>query len=677
MNSLILTCLVFCSFLRDYAETRGFMLGRPTQAIPTPDGQAVLFLRSEARTPKMSLYEFDMATQKTRQLLSPEQILKGASEKLTPEEKARRERMRVSTSGFTDYQISEDSSLVLLSLSRSLYVLNRSDLSVSKIKTPLGTLLDPKFSPDSKSVSYVLDNNIYIQERQLTTGGTQEKTNGLAEFVAQEEMGRFTGYWWSPDSKMIVYEEADARGVEIWHIADPAKPNEAAQPFYYPRPGMKNVSVRLGIISVQGGPTTWIHWDNKKYPYLAQVRWEKNGPLTLTVQSRLQNELVLLKVDSNTGKTSVLIHEKSKTWINLQQDSPRWLPDNQGFLWISDGFPGPKLELRSVSGQFLKTLVPSNLGFQKLISTRAYLASQNPMTSELYILDGLDQKNFVVTNSTSTSMPKTSIYKADGTLIGELPSVAEKPPFIPRVQFEKSSAIIRPQSFNPQKKYPVLVDVYGGPLHQQVLFSMRNWLRDQWLADQGFIVVAIENRGTPNRGYQWERDIYKKFGSVPLEDQVAELQALGKKFPELDLNRVGIFGWSFGGYMSALAVLKRPDIFKAAVAGAPVTDWEDYDTHYTERYLGLPEKNRKAYEEASLLTYADKLERPLLLVHGTNDDNVYFRHSLKLADALFKAGKDFEILPLSSQTHMVSDPLVTERLWNHMVQYFRRFLCVY
>jgi dipeptidyl-peptidase-4 len=201
----------------------------------------------------------------------------------------------------------------------------------------------------------------------------------------------------------------------------------------------------------------------------------------------------------------------------------------------------------------------------------------------------------------------------------------------------------------------------------------------QWLADQGFVVVSIDGRGTPGRGRDWERAIAKRFGSVPLEDQVAGLKALGERFPEMDLDRVGIVGWSFGGYMSALAVMKEPDVFKAGVAGAPVVDWLDYDTHYTERYLGVPDlaadpAGGPAYREASLLTYAADLRRPLLIVHGTADDNVYFRHTLKLTDALFRAGRDFEVLPLSSLTHMVPDPVVTEQLWSRIARHFQKHL---
>src|SRR4029077_10378396 len=218
------------------------------------------------------------------------------------------------------------------------------------------------------------------------------------------------------------------------------------------------------------------------------------------------------------------------------------------------------------------------------------------------------------------------------------------------------AAVVVPHNYDPKKKYPVMVDVYGGPHHQHVAAAKSRWLLDQWYADQGFIVVAIDGRGTPGRGRDWERAIYKKFGSVPLEDQVLGLKALGERYPAMDLGRVGIDGWSFGGYMSALAVMRRPDVFKAGVAGAPVVDWLDYDTHYTERYLGVPPKDDDAYKSSSLLTYAKDLSRPLLIVHGTADDNVYFRHSLRLADALFREGKEFEILPLPGLTTQVPAP---------------------
>jgi len=280
-------------------------------------------------------------------------------------------------------------------------------------------------------------------------------------------------------------------------------------------------------------------------------------------------------------------------------------------------------------------------------------------------------------------MPVTALYRKDG-VIAELPSVAEKPPFTPRVEIlqvgdrKQYAGIVRPQKFNARKRYPVILHVYAGPLPAgsggSVASTMPSWLLPQWFADQGFIVVAIDGRGIPGRGRDWERAIYKDFATVTLGDQVAGLKALGRKYREIDMERAGIYGWSFGGYMSALAVLREPKLFKAGIAGAPVTDWYDYDTHYTERYLGIPPADAAAYERSSLLPLAKNLQRPLLLIHGTSDDNVYFRHTLKLANELFRAGKDFELLPLSGFTHMVPDPVVNEQLYSRMARFFKKHL---
>jgi len=695
------------------------MLGRPVKARPTPDGKSVLFLRSQARVPRLNLYQFDVATGQVQELLTAEAVLKGAEENLTPEEKARRERQRVSASGFTDYQLSSDGKLILVALSGKLYVVRRELAaqpdktgSIQELKTGPGTILDPKFSPDGKSVAFVLDHDIHLidlgtgKETRVTTGGSTRKTHGLAEFVAEEEMARHTGYWWAPDSRALVYEEADAEGVEVWYVADPLHPDRPAHPTYYPRPGRANVKVQLGVIPVSGGETVWIEWDAKKYPYLGSVHWGKKGPLTIAVQTREQHEQALLRVDLATGKTAALLTEADPTWVHLRQDGPRWL-DDESFLWPAQRKDGTQLELRDKDGQVKKVLVPAEGGFRELLQVddkarlAYFLASTDPTQMHLFrvSLDGGkaeplsreagvhsaafgSQNNILVhTASTPSTMPRAMVLKADGKLIAELPSVAENPPFIPSAELLTvgpgkgfQAVVTRPRDFDPKKRYPVLLYVYGGPTHQLVQASMNSRLLPQWIADQGFLVVSVDNRGTPGRGWAWEQAVYLRFGSVPLDDQVSALKALGERLPEMDLERVGIYGWSFGGYLSALAVLRRPDVFKAGIAGAPVVDWLDYDTHYTERYLGLPEVNPEAYREASLLTYAKDLKRPLLLVHGTADDNVYFRHSLKLADALFRAGKDFDLLPLSGLTHMVPDPVVTQRLYGRFARFFQQQL---
>ena len=721
------------TFLKQYAETRGFMLGRPQKPKISPDSKTVLFLRADPKTPKLKLFEFDVATGKTKELLSPEMLLKGAEENLSPEEKARRERQRVSVGGFTDYHFDTDGTHILLSLAGKLYVFDRATAKATELKTGTGAIVDPKWSPDSKKISYVRGFDVYVyelateKESAVTTGGTIIKTHGLAEFVAQEEMGRFSGYWWSPDSKHIAYEEADHTGVETWYVADPLKPDQKPAEQYYPRPGKKNVSVKLGVIAVTGGDTVWVEWDREKYEYLAAVKWievvGRGDPeefLSLMLQDRKQQELALHRVDIRSGKARRLVQELDKSWVNIPAEVP--VRTDFGFTWVAVNEDRYELQERSLhdrqpQGKLDEILVPTNENLVDVIGTFyagrgldsgravAFHASPDPTQKQVRIRPfgvwrttpgsekaqqvttepgvhvgtfGSTEYPFVITSTTLKSMPKAFVSTTE-KIVGELPSVAVEPGFIPNVKVENVgdfwTAIVRPRDFDPKKKYPVIVDVYGGPKHLHVVQAMRNWLVPQWLADQGFIVVAIENRGTPGRGRDWERAIYQKFGTVPIEDQVKGLQALCAKFPELDGDRVGIVGWSFGGYMAANGVLRKPEVFKAAVAGAPVTDWEDYDSHYTERYMGLLPESKKAYDDASLIPLAKDLKRPLMLVHGTADDNVYYRHTLKLSDALFRAGKDFETVALPGVTHMYSaDPVVMERLWSKTAGFFKQHL---
>lgn len=748
------------SFLKKYAETRRFMLGRPQNPKVSPDGQTVLFLRAEPDNPKLKLFEFDVASGQTKELLSPAMLLKGAEENLTPEEKARRERMRLSAGGFADFHFDNTGKNILLPLSGKLFVFERATGKVTKLKTGEGgALVDPKWSPDGKKIAYVRGFDVYVydlaagKESPVTKGGTAIKTHGLAEFVAQEEMSRFSGYWWSPDSKHIAYEEADHAGVETWYVADPFKPDQKPSEQFYPRPGKKNVKVRLGLTAVEGGKTEWVEWDSK-YEYLANVRWDPVGPLTVLLQDRAQRELALLRVDPRTGRTTPLVVEKTGTdsaWLNLPQtDLPRWFPDEDGFLWVfsdslaGSGFNGHGLARYKADGTRVGGAFHWSDGFRELIAfdpkggQAATLTARNTQVTEFFNSsaemrafqelpkspdptraslvvykaakrDGgdswtrlLNSRNhgdagllsasfsgdlsvFAMTSTTLDWMPRTTIHRMSDNPDGRgrpapaLPSVAVEPDIKLNVKIEKlgdyHTAIVRPKNFDEKKKYPVIVDVYGGPKHLHVQQAMRNWLVPQWLADQGFIVVAIDNRGTPGRGRDWETSVYQKFGTLPIEDQAKGLQLLCDKHPEMDKDRVGIVGWSFGGYNAANGVLRRPDVFKAAVAGAPVTDWEDYDTHYTERYMGLLPESKKQYDEASLLPLAKELKRPLLLVHGTADDNVYYRHTLKLADALFRAGKDVETLPLPGITHMyTSDPLVMERLWAKTAGFFKAHL---
>jgi dipeptidyl-peptidase-4 len=700
-------------FLRQYAETLRFTLGRPRGAKVTPDGKAVLFLRSAPRSFVQSLYEFDCQSGRERVLLTAEQILGGADEQLSAEEKARRERQRVATRGIVAFDLSKDGGKILAPLSGKLFVIDRASGKSSEVKSNVtGFPIDPTFSPDASLLACVRDGEVYVTdlrsgaERKLTSGAGGTITNGAAEFVAQEEMGRHHGYWWSSDNKLIAYQQTDTAGMETFHIVDPTNPASEPNEWPYPRPGQKNATVKLGIVPIAGGETVWVKWDSEKYPYLATVKWEEKAPLLILVQNRLQTEEVLYRVDEKTGATTELLRETDAAWINLQQSCPHWLKDGSAFLWLTERTGEWSLELRARDGKLIRTLSPKGLGLLDLAGVDdergiVYLsATGDPTQVHVYSVPLAGGESTRLTSEAglhsfafgeqadvylhgyalADGLAGTRVKRAGGQVIGELTSVAEQPPFMPKLTFatvgkrDFRALVIRPRTFDASKKYPVVVDVYGGPHSNTVNVSPRPYVLPQWLADQGFIVVSIDGRGTPRRGREWERAIKHNLIDAPLTDQVDGLKALGAKFSEMDLSRVGIGGWSFGGYFSAMAVMRRPDVFKAGVAGAPVCSWEDYDTHYTERYMGLPEGNKAGYEASNVLTYCKDLTVPLLIIHGTADDNVYFMHSLKMTEALFRAGKRFDFLPLAGFTHMVPDPEVTVRLESRIVTFFKEHL---
>jgi dipeptidyl-peptidase-4 len=703
-------------FLKQYAVTYRFSLGHPAAIKITRDGDAVLFLRSGPRSFVRDLYEFDIAAGTERMLASAEQILQGEEEKLTAEALARRERMRLAARGIATFGVSRDGRRVLVPLSGSLYVLERASGKLLELTSTVGFPIDAQFSPNGNMVACVREGDLYVidvastGEQRLTEGASETLTHGLAEFVAQEEMSRMHGYWWSSDSQTIVYQETDTSDVEELHIADPSRPSQPPKDWRYPRSGKNNARVRLGIISVAGGDTTWIAWNRERYPYVAVVSWEEHAPLTILVQNREQTEEVLLAVDPATGTTTKLLIETDPAWLNLDHAMPHWLSGGHEFLWSTERNGDWQLELRRRDGSLVAALTPRDLGYRGLLGIdeergvgfvsggrdptqnhiyRVSFDPNGPIPEHVTDEPGMHWATFSERGGTNVrTLRQVNVnklrflaYRGDGSLSGELKSVAELPPLAPQVELtlvgnepKLHAAIVRPSDFDAKRRYPVVVNVYGGPIGKMVTADGRRYLINQWIANHGFIVVSIDGRGTPARGRDWERSIKGNLIDLPLADQVRGLQALGEENAEMDLSRVGIYGWSFGGYFSAMAVMQRPDIFHVGVAGAPVVDWRDYDTHYTERYLGLPSKNEEGYRASSVLTFAPGLTRPLLLIHGTADDNVYFFHSMKLCDALFRAGKPYDFLPLSGFTHMVPDPLITERLHSRIVEYFMEHL---
>ncbi len=731
---------------RDLAETRNYTLGRPVAPKITPDGQHAIFLRALPRDPTLRLFELELATGRERELLTPAQLLGGAEEQLSAEEKARRERQRQSLKGFTAYQLSNDGTRLLVTLSGKLYVIDRAASAARSRARPRVTELpgagwiDPRFSPDGNFVAAAgSDRELHVIDltttpptaRAVTRGATDALSHGTAEFVAQEEMSRNRGYWWSPDSTQLLCQETDESQVEVRYIADPLHPEVPPSKFFYPRAGTANAIVRLFLVpredshaGADAARRLPVNWDNVAYPYLAHVSWPERAaaPLTLLVQNRAQTEQLLLAVDPATGTTRELLRETDPAWLNLDDNAagssgdrrpPFWFKDGSHFIWTTERRGAWQVELRDASGQFVRELTPPTFTYRGWVGL-------DETGGSFYVRGGDDPREIHVwkfplagsapmrltrdrgqhnaaffpesrllvrtTDTFDGGMHRSEILPADDARpIATLRSVAEQNTRWPHTQLTRTTgprafdaAITRPHELATRikvsrKKYPVILVVYAGPTAKRVIADARSFLTDQWMADHGYIVVRLDGRGTPWRGREWERVIKGNFIDVALEDQIAGLQALAKQHPELDLTRVGVAGWSFGGYFAAMAVARRPDIFHAAVAGAPVVTWENYDTHYTERYLGLPQTAPDAYRVSNVTTYAPQLTRPILLIHGLTDDNVYFQHTLQLADALYLAGKPYELLPMLG-THMISDPLVRLRQQTRIMDFLNREL---
>ncbi len=703
------------AFFRDLAETRNYTLGQPVAPRFTPEGKTVIFLRGGARDPVLRLYEFVVATGKEKELITPAQVLGGAAESLSPEEAARRERARISARGFTAFALSEDGKRLLVSLSGKLYLLERP--AMQPVELPGQNWIDPRFSPDGRFVAAVANNELHVIDlaarsvKAITAGATASLHHGVAEFVAQEEMGRREGYWWSPDSTQIVYQENDESGVEVRYIADPLHPETAPQSFHYPRAGTANTRVRLGVVGRDGGPTRWIDWDREAFPYLARVVWlEKAAPLTLVVQNRAQQEQRILAVDPATLKTRTLFAETDPAWLNLDDARmPIWFEDGSQFVWTTERDGAWQVELRKATGEPLRFITPRDFGCRRLLAVdeRAGMIyvqggtdarenhlwrfpiranARGPLGEQLTREPGShgavfseDRRAYVHSYNLRDGRLGAEVV-ANRKVVATLPSVAETPPALPKVELTRTAttlpfdaAIIRPRDFRPGQKYPVLLSVYAGPGVKQVTAALRSYFVDQWMADHGYVVVTIDGRGTPGHGRAFERVIRGNFIDTALDDQIAGLQALARSYPELDLDRVGIAGWSFGGYVSAMAAIRRPDVFRAGVVGAPVVTWENYDTHYTERYLGTPAEAPEAYRVSNVTTYVDKLTRPLLIIHGLADDNVYVQHTLQFVDALFRAGKHYEFMPMLG-THMISDPAIRQNQQERIMAFFGRTL---
>ncbi len=571
-----------------------------------------------------------------------------------------------------------------------------------------GFATDAAYSPRGAFISYIRDQNLYVYdtaravEQPITSDGGGAIKNGMAEFVAQEEMGRSTGYWWAPDDRHIAYARVDETPVPVTQRFEIAADNVATIPQRYPAAGGPNVGVRLGVADLGTGETRWIDLGAGEDFYLARVNWLPDGK-TLAIQreSRDQHRLDLLFADIDTGRTRTVLSESSATWIELN-DEISFLHDAKQFIWSSsrDGFE--HLYLYDYRGRLLRRLTAGAWNVddfraraikavdesRRLVYFTATAAS--PVQRQLYAVsldtkdpskitrisleDGVhsitmsaDAKLYVDHFSSAAQPLQASLRRADGGLIAYLlenrldDSHADAPYLkdnsTPEFGALKAAdgqllyyRLYKPRDFDPAKRYPAIVDVYGGPSVQRVLDNWTGNAFTQILTRAGYVVFQLDNRGSGFRGTAFQAPIHGRLGEIEVADQILGARWLGTQ-GFVDADRIGVWGWSYGGYMSLMLMFKAPEIFRAAVAGAPVTDWTLYDTHYTERYLGRPQDNAAGYEASSVFPYAGNLRGKLLIIHGMADDNVLFLNSTKLFRKLQDLGKPFDVMVYPGAKH--------------------------
>ncbi|WNM30043.1 prolyl oligopeptidase family serine peptidase [Streptomyces sp. Li-HN-5-11] len=698
------------SFPRRHARTQRFTLGAPRAFTVAPDASRVVFLRSDSGTDRAnSLWVLDLPDGEERVAADPRALLGGALEHLSPEERARRERSREGGAGIVGYATDTAVELASFALSGRLFTAELRAGTARELPVP-GPVIDPRPSPDGRYVAYVAQGALRVTgaegdgDRALAEPESEGVTYGLAEFIAAEEMGRSRGFWWAPESDRLLVARADDTPVGRWWISDPAHPGSEPQRVAYPAAGTANADVRLFVISLDGARTEVV-WDRSRYPYLARVHWSAAGAPLLLVQARDQRSQLYLAVEPDSGATRMVHADEDPTWLDLFPGAPCWSPSGQ-LVRVADEGGARVLAVgeRPLTGAQLHIRAVLDVSDDDvLVSAAAGEEAAAPETGEVHVYRvnelGMERVSrepgvhsavrageVTVLVSATLDRPGAQVrVLRGGEQVATIASRAEDPGLSPRVTLTQGGArripcaVLMPTDYpgDTAGPLPVLLDPYGGPHGPRVVAAHNAHLTSQWFADQGFAVVVADGRGTPGRSPAWEKAVHRDF-TVSLDDQIEALQDLAKTHP-LDLDRVAIRGWSYGGYLAALAVLRRPDVFHAGIAGAPVTDWRLYDTHYTERYLGDPAGEPESYARSSLVT-DDGLSapaephRPLMIVHGLADDNVVVAHALRLSSALLAAGRPHEVLPLSGVTHMTPQEQVAENLLLLQVDFLRRSL---
>ena len=691
------------TFPRQFARTQRLTVGEPRNIVVSPDGARVVFCRSLGGSDSInSLYVLDVATSTETCVADMHaQHSSNTNPKLdTSAEQARRERAREGASGIVGYSCDDQVLNAAYCVAGKLFVTNLVTAITQQINTS-EAIFDPRISPNGKHIAYVRDGKLCVCDltgTEIIVAAEAEPNNditwGQAEFVAGEEMGRQRGYWWSPDSTAIAACRVDNSPVSMTWIGDPANPMTQPRPHRYPFAGTNNANVSLHIFSINADNNSSrvdVQWQQSQLEYLTNVQWTRNG-LIIALQNREQTKLEVCAVHTSTGALSTIRTETDEHWIDLVAGSPALLADGRLAMCCErNGVRALTIDDHVVTS--------SEIQVRNIIATTptAIYFGANPIADPtvLHVMQ-CNLTDLTVSWLTTDAGVHTAAVGGDTVVIRsatlsevrtatrvngkhQIANNAETCLLTPNVTMHRigankiATAIVLPNNHD-GSPLPILFDPYGGPHAQRVLCASSAYFASQWFANQGFCVVIADGRGTPGRGTQWERDVHYDLATKILDDQIEVLRELPTLVPCADTTRVGIRGWSFGGYLAALAVLRAPDMFHCAVAGAPVTKWDLYDTHYTERYMGNPQTHAADYEATSLVAHAHLLERPLLLIHGLADDNVLAAHTLQFSTALLHHGKVHELLALSGVTHMTPQEVVAENLLLHQLQFLQRHL---
>jgi dipeptidyl-peptidase-4 len=715
----------------------------------SPDGKRVTYLQGKSEDKdRLDLWAHDIASGRNALLVDSRSLVADEGQ-LSPEEEARRERQRtVALAGIVDYQFSPDSRYLLIPIAGDLFLY---DLKAPRGTDPARRLTsteaaetDARFSPGGRYVSFVRGQNLFVievasgRETAVTTAGGGLVSFGMAEFIAQEEMDRDTGYWWSPDERMIALTRVDESPVDELERFEIFAESVRVVRQRYPAAGRPNARVDLWVATLDG-PTPAL----RELPaaaagdgYLARVAWFPDSrALAVQRQTRDQKRLELLKVDAATGAAKRLLEEQSDTWVELH-DELTFLAKQPAFIWASYRSGYKHLYLYDLEGRLLRPITAGEWmvvgssreraikGVDEARGLVYFTANRDtPIERHLYsaplaepsdtvgiearirrLTEGAgwhsvsmasDGERWLDTFSTPDTPPSLTLRSTTGkrptVLVAN--TLDARHPYAPYLAAHRSPefgtlraadgqvmhwSMVKPPGFDPARRYPVIVEVYGGPGVQRVQRAWGGYFK-QVLAQQGFIVFQLDNRGSGSRGTAFEAALHRRMGTVEVEDQVRGVEYL-RSLPFVDPARIGVWGWSYGGYMALMSMVRAPDHFAAGVSGAPVTDWRLYDTHYTERYMGVPEagaaqSNPEGYRDGNVMTHAAALKGPLLVMHGMADDNVLFTHSTALFKRLQDLGKPFEVMPYPGSKHaLMGFPSTGLHGYRSIEAFFRRAL---